>query len=240
MKKEWHVTIHQPDFMPWIGFFDKISKVDQFIILDHVTNTTKATAFWGRRVKMMVNKMDAWISIPLEKSIDGPFQPINEMKIKRDDRKNLENTFKTIQLSYKKAPFHSEVIYLIEDYFNNWSDLVSVRNIDFITEVNKRLSISPNIILSSDLLAVEKGTDLLIELLLKTGATHYRCGMGAKAYQDDDKIRAAGIEVIYNNYKPKPYFQFNSKIFVPGLSIIDVLMNHGFEKTTELLQSNLI
>ena len=47
-------TIHQPDFMPWYGFFNKLSKVDVWVVLDHVENNPRNSSFWGKRVQILI------------------------------------------------------------------------------------------------------------------------------------------------------------------------------------------
>src|SRR5690606_28981098 len=126
------------------------------------------------------------------------------------------------------APYFSEVAYLFEEYFNHESPLLVDRNWFFISEVLTKLNIRPSIVFSSSLSHSSSSTELLLELLLQRDASIYLCGLGAKSYQDDRLLLDAGIGVKYNSFIPKPYSQFNSKEFIPGLSVVDALMNLGF------------
>ena len=87
------ITIHQPDFMPWYGFFNKISKVDTWVVLDHVHNNPRK-AFWGRRVQILSNGKPLWLSIPLEKPPqEGQLgMPLNIMKINLQEKKNISKS----------------------------------------------------------------------------------------------------------------------------------------------------
>lgn len=236
---KWSVAIHQPDFMPWIGFFNKISKVNEFVILDHVTNNVKDSAFWGRRVKILSNGKPDWLSIPLRKNKGETFIPITKMQINIESE-NMPRSLQLIQNNYQKYPHFSQVYYLVKEYFHHHSDYLSIRNTDFILEVLNRLQIDVKISYSSELNPKFKSNEMLIDILKKCNATHYRCGMGAKDYQNDELFIDNNITIEYNDYSPKPYYQFNSNEFIPGLSVIDVLMNLGFEETSSFLKQDKI
>jgi hypothetical protein len=229
-------TIHQPDFMPWLGFFAKLSKVDEFIVLDHVVNNPRDANFWCRRVKMMLSGKADWFSIPLLKDSSRVFVPINEMRINIDTpnfaRKNLE----TIRHSYSKAPHYKEVFPLIEAYFNHSSDGMLERNLSFINEVLKLLNINCKVLLSSSLNPSGSSNEMLIDLLKKRFAQKYVCGDGAAGYQNNELFNKESIEIEYNGFQHPRYKQFNSESFIPGLSVIDALMNLGFSETEYLVK----
>lgn len=228
------VTIHQPDFMPWLGLFDKINKAQELIILDHVTNNPKAPEFWCRRVKMLIGGNNHWMSVSLKKDDNNLFIPINSMQLNMDE-KSVKKFIQSVELNYKKAAFFKEVFYLIENYFFIASTNLSERNSWFIKEVMKRLNIKTEVYFSADLSPQFSSNDMLIDLLKKRQATSYLCGAGAGSYQIDGLYTNQNIGVIYNQFQHPTYQQFNTKEFVKGLSIIDALMNLGFVETSKLL-----
>jgi len=228
------VTIHQPDFMPWLGLFNKINKADELIVLDHVTNNPKDAAFWCRRVKMLIGGKEHWMSVSLKKG-NQPFIPIKEMKMEMDIAA-VKKFIKSVEINYKKAPFFNEMFYLVEYYFQITSTNLSERNMWFIKEVMSKLSISTPISLSSELDPQFTSNELLIDLLKKRNASVYLCGGGAASYQNDALFFKENIQVVYNQFDHPVYEQFNSDQFVKGLSIIDVLMNVGFLGTSKLLK----
>ena len=230
-------TIHQPDFMPWLGFFNKINKADTWVILDHVTNNPRDAAFWGRRVKILVNSQEHWLSLPLEKEKDSKNIgiPINDMKYNFKNQKAFITATKTIEYSYKKAPFFKEIFPIAEKFMVSDEQYLVKRNLQFIFDVMNILNIKTKIVYSSSLNCSEKSTKLLIEILKKINADSYLCGGGAKNYQDDELIQKNGIEIIHNNFIYPSYHQYNSKTFVPGLSILDVLMSIGIDETRNLI-----
>jgi hypothetical protein len=115
-----------------------------------------------------------------------------------------------------------------------------VRNYDFMKEVLSRLHINTRILFSSEMEHTEKSTELLLQLIKQTGSDVYMCGMGAAGYQDNALLNENGISIEYSNYQPKPYEQYASPGFVPGLSILDALMNMGFEETEYKLKAEEI
>ena len=231
-------TIHQPDFMPWLGFFKKLTKVDTWIVLDHVTNNPRDAAFWGRRVKILVNRKPFWLSIPLKKPQEAGniSVPIKEMRIEEKLKPALEKQLKTIKESYSKTPFFFEISPMIEEYYSDFSQLLRDKNTTFIEKIIKNLKITCKIIYSSDLKITGKSTKLLVDLLYAIGAEKYICGDGAKSYQNDQYFKEKKIQLEYNNFQHPAYQQANSITFVPGLSIIDVVANIGFKETIALLK----
>lgn len=227
------ITIHQPDFLPWIGFFNKINNADVWIVLDHVENNPRDSAFWGRRVQMLVNRSPYWVSISLFKKIGIVGMPINQMFISKEKSK----VFKTILQAYSKAPFFREYKLLIEDYFNSTEFFLVQRNMKFIQQIMELLDIKTEIVFSSDLKCKSKSTELLIEIIKKVDGTHYLAGGGAGSYQKDSLFEANNISLKFNNFKHPNYKQFNMKgEFVQGLSIIDSLMNIGADGLKEILK----
>ncbi len=230
-------AIHQPDFMPWLGFFDKISRCDKFVVLDHTMNQPGSTAFRCRRVKFLINGRENWLSIALEKSGSSDVQPINQMRIKPESEKDSEKRLKSIRESYSRAPFFTEIFPLIERYFKSEEMSLLKRNMSFIFEVFGGLGINPEVIYSSGLNCEKSSSELMLEISLKTGASAYLSGDGAHGYLVPDMFKNAGIELMYNNFVHPVYRQFNVSEFVGGLSVIDALMNIGFEGTGNLIRN---
>lgn len=231
------VAIHQPDFFPWLGFFNKISKANTFIVLDHVENNPRDSNFWGRRVQIISNKRSYWFSIPLKKSKGKVGMPINQMEINLNDKSFIKKNIKTITQNYANAPYFNAIMPLINDYFNLENANLSSNNMKFVLAVFKLLEINPKMIYSSSLNCEKHSTELLVELVKKVNGTEYIAGLGAKDYQNDNLFNVNGIKTSYNEFIPVKYNQFNTNEFIGGLSIIDALMNIGPQKTKELINS---
>jgi hypothetical protein len=225
--------------MPWLGFFKKISKSEIFVVLDHTENNPRDAAFWCRRVKICVNGSEHWFSISLKKPENGRISmPISVMSISNTE-KDLQRLLNTIFLNYKKAPFFNDIYPLILEYFQEADTNLVKRNMKFIIAAMERLDISTEIIYSSAMQCSGHSNELLIEIIKKLNGSVYICGDGAKGYQDDASFEREGIEIQYNNFVSPVYPQFNSKGFIPGLSIVDMVMNCGWEETKSMLNKAL-
>ncbi|MFO0358098.1 MAG: WbqC family protein [Sphingobacteriaceae bacterium] len=229
------VTIHQPDFMPWLGLFNKINSADEFIILDHVTNNPKAAEFWCRRVKMLIGGKEHWMSVTLKKEQHNTFIPINQMELDMDE-KAIKKFIQSIELNYKRAPYFTEIFYLVENYFLLNGSNLNQKNSWFIKEVMNKLKINTSFFHSSELHPEYTSNEMLIDILKKRKANVYLCGNGSASYQKDELYHNEGIEVRYNKFIHPEYVQFNSPTFIKGLSVIDALMNLGFKGTASFFK----
>ena len=234
MKKK--ITIHQPDFMPWLGFFNKINKADTFVVLDHTHNNPRDSSFWCRRVKILINSKEFWLSVPLNKPPKGIMtQAINEMTINEKQPKEFTKKLQQIRQSYTKHPYFEEVFPIIEDYMINDNASLFDRNMGFIKRIMNLLEINTEIVYSSSLNCTNYSTELLIEIIKKLKGDIYLCGGGSSGYQKDVMYEQNNIALEYNNFCHPEYSQKKMNTFVAGLSIIDPLMNLGFEEVKKIL-----
>ena len=98
------VTIHQPDFMPWLGFFKKIADAVIWIVLDHVYSNPRDAASWLRRVKILANNCPFWLSLPIKKPKSGSLKtPINRLEYNFSQSKLISERLKTIDQSYRRS-----------------------------------------------------------------------------------------------------------------------------------------
>ena len=231
------VTIHQPDLMPWLGFFNKINNSDIWVILDHVKNNPRDSAFWGRRVKIMQNGEGKWLSFPLKSPAQSGLIgiPINEMEYNINEQKIYLKSLQIIELNYKNAPFFNEIYPIVKSFIFSNEINMAKRNLNFIFQIMNLLGIKKNIIYSSELNCKLNSSELLIEIINKINGKEYLCGGGANGYQNDDLFLNAGINIKYNNFIHPVYNQLGSSQFISGLSILDVIMNIGIAGTKKLL-----
>lgn len=230
------VAIHQPNFFPWLGYFDKIRRADTFIFLDDV-QYQKTGGSWSNRIKVLINGEGRWITAPVERSFQG-VRNINEMIfVSEGDWRG--RILKSLAATYKRMPFFAEILSFIEPLVQNPQDNVAEYNIHAIKSLVSALGYSTNsLIRSSDLLTSSSATERLIELTGHVRGAEYLCGGGASNYQEDEVFERVGIKLTYQNFLHPAYPQFGSKEFVPGLSIVDALMNLGFIGVQQLLQDS--
>jgi hypothetical protein len=174
--------------------------------------------------------------VPLKKPKGIEFVPINQMLINHED-KYKDKHLKTIQLNYGKLPYYTEVFDLLTQFYNYESDLIAEKNLFFITKVCEMLGIKRHFVKSSDLNCHSVSTELLAEICKKVNADVYIYGRGSGGYQDNEILENHNIQPVPQGFIHPKYTQLNTKNFVPGLSIIDALMNVGTEGTKKLFNS---
>ena len=227
------VAIHQPNFFPWLGFFNKINKADAFIFLDHV-QFSKSQGTWSNRVKLLLNKTPTWVTAPIERNFSG-VKNINDMYFQKNNpwRKKM---IKTLELNYKKAPFFYEIINDISALVLNEEDNISKYNIELIKFITEKLNIpSEKFYLSSELPIIGHSNEMLISLINSVGGNIYMCGGGADSYQDEEMFKKNFIQLTHQNFIHPVYNQINILSHENGLSILDALFNIGWNDTKKII-----
>jgi len=223
MKKEIVFSVHQPNFLPWLGYFNKIAESDVFVILDDVL-IPRGTSIANKNRILTSNGI-----LELTFPISHP-KGNNRLTAYKDvlfvDDKSKQKILKTIQSSYSKSPFYDEVYPFIEQVFeaNSFCEL----NETFIIELCKKFELKTQILKMSDLEVEGAKNELIVGIGKKVEGTVYLSGTGAKSYNDPAYFKEHNIELIYQNYSPLEYTQYNSKVFNKNLSVIDYLFNQGF------------
>lgn len=217
---------HQPEYLPYIGFFAKAARADKFIFVDHIQFLKKS---FQNRNKVRVapgSEGWAWLTVPII-TASKRFQKINEVEIDNSTRWN-EKHWKTILLNYKNTPFFSVYKDFFEDlYAKKWIRLVDL-NEEIIRFLFKAFGINIPVFSSSEYNFKGAKTDLLIEMCQELKAGTYLSGIGAKAagYVEEDKFKARGLNHIFSDFKHPVYGQA-FKPFISGLSALDLLFNCG-------------
>jgi hypothetical protein len=230
------VAIHQPNFFPWLGYFNKIVRSDVFVVLDNVQYEKSSRGTWGNRVMLCVAGKAAWVTMPVVRQFEGT-RLINEIKI-QDSEPWRARLIKTIQMNYARAPHFSEVFPFVTSLINAPIDGLSAFNLNAIRGILEKLGLPVSKLVIGSSLSVEgAATDLLISIVRQTNGTAYMCGGGAGGYQEDEKFASAGVGLMYQAFEHPVYPQGKAAEFLPGLSIIDALMHCGFGGTRKLLHA---
>ena len=228
------IAIHQPNFFPWLGYFDKMARSDVFVFLDHV-QFPKTGGVWSNRVKMLIAKEPRWVTAPIKRDFHG-VASIN--KIEWDDGQPWRVKYlKTIAANYSRSPFYRETMEMLVPLVESPITNLSRFNIEAIKVLAKHVGVRhQHTVASSELQLQGTASDLLIEITQKVNGSAYMCGGGAAGYQQDEAFERAGIRLVYQGFEHPKYLQNGSTEFVAGLSIIDALMNIGQVGVCELLR----
>jgi hypothetical protein len=232
------VAIHQPNFIPWLGYFNKIARSDVFIVLDNV-QFPKTGGTWMNRVRIEVDGRPAWLTIPVVRAYHG-VRMIRDMQLS-DAAPWRSRIVKTIEESYRQAPHFAAVFPFLTEMIQNPVDSLPEFNLAAIRSLVEALGMDPAKLVLGSRLGVEgKATDLLIAMVEAVGGTAYLCGDGAQEYQEDAKFPVAGLRLTRQQFQHPRYPQHNTRAFTPGLSIIDALMNCGFEHTRAMIETPVL
>lgn len=224
------VAIHQPNFLPWLGYFNKIMQADVFVILDTVQIPRGKSIANRNTIKSAQGKMEIILPISHPK---GNEHISTYYDVNISEKKNKQKILKAIQNSYSKSPYFNEIFSEILQIFE--CDSFCLLNIAFINLLISKLEINTKILLLSEMnIKDKKNNELIIEICNKTNSQVYLSGVGAKKYNDESLFNGNGIKLIYQQYQHPTYPQLYGE-FIPNLSIVDALFNCGWEGTKKLL-----
>ncbi|OGO28993.1 MAG: hypothetical protein A2W33_07315 [Chloroflexi bacterium RBG_16_52_11] len=225
------VVIHQPDFVPYLGFFHRFLHADFYIALDHV-QFVHSNRSWTHRDKIKTEQGAKWLTLSVKKAPRDT--AINQIELSTDIDWRQDN-LRLLEQNYRKAPFYSELMPVIERLYARPFHLLRDFNMASIEMLMDMLDVRIPRMWSSSLEPVGSKNELLVDLLKKVSATHYLSGVGARDYFQPEPFAGAGIEVVWQNFSHPVYVQQFGE-FVPYLSALDVLFNHGVMASREILR----
>ena len=229
------LAIHQPNFLPWPGYYLKIHQADAMVHLDtaqHVRND-----FDHRNWVKDPSGAKQWLRVHLAGS-NPSIQPVNKVRLADDHwRQNLENV---LYNNYHRAPHYQPYAdRLLAIIHREWPSLVDLC-LALTESILKELAITtPCSRLSEYDQKLGRRTERLVNICRQLGADTYLSGIGGRTYLDEDLFRQAGINVEYQDYRPVKYPQIHGP-FVPNLSIVDLLFNTGPQARDYLLGGNVV
>ncbi len=227
------VAIHQPNYLPYPGFFQKMALADIFIILDIVQFSKDS---YTQRIKIRTKEGFTWLTIPIEKKYSN--SSINDVKLP-NDLKWLKRHKMSIIANYSRCQFFDEKF--IDEYyfFGNYKKLQGF-NERGILYLKDKFNIKTPIVRANELDIKDnlKSNELLIELIKTIGGDVYISGIGGKNYIIEDKFKSNNIKLEYFESKPLEYSQ-RWEGFEPNMSSIDLLFNLG-DKSVKYIHNDFI
>lgn len=220
MKQEKIVVIHQPDFLPYLGFFHRLLHCDLFVILDHVQLLIKG---WHNRDLIKGPNGKHWLTVPIKREYKNI--PINAAQIDYSKEWRCKQ-LKTISHFYKKTPFFKEVFPGIKEIYDKKHSLLIDFNMEFFRFFIEFFGIQVETILCSTLNINSRKSQLILDIILATGGTHYLSGLGAKDYLEESLFEQPGIDLIWQEFNHPVYPQLYGD-FISNLSCLDFAMNCG-------------
>ena len=221
------VAVHQPHFLPWLGYLDRMVQADIFIVLDHVQFERRN---YQNRTRILLDGQTHWLTVPvlqrsqqervLDKQIDNPSPEIL--------RWWGPNQFLTLRHAYRRSlyfdlygPSLQEILEL------RWGNLTDL-NQALLDLLRNALDIRTPLVCSSELAVEGCKSELILNLCRAVGADTYLAGMGgSREYLDCEAFARAGVRVIWQEFHHPIYRQCGNGPFIPGLSAVDLLFNCG-------------
>ncbi len=223
-----NVAIHQPNYLPWLGYFHKMMNCDKFVFLDSVPFTKNGLQ---NRNRIKTAPGLSWLTVPVLRK--GQFgQLTQDVKINKsvDWRRKHWNALCT---NYRKAEYFKQYSGFLQGvYERQWVSLVDL-NIALLKFIMEKLYINIPVYLASQLDCRGEGSDLLLDICRKLSADGYLSGPSGKEYLREEIFKDNGIEIKYHQFIHPVYAQLYGE-FVPNLSVIDLLFNCG-EKSRDII-----
>jgi hypothetical protein len=227
------ITVHQANYFPYPGFFQKVSISDVYVILDKaqfqfdITNRNK-----------IITPDGSWtrISVPIKKG--QKFFEIRNVEI-NNDLPWAEENWNLIHKSYNESPFFDLYKVFLDSLYKKSWNLIFDLNLQILKKIFDWLDIKTEIVLESELNITSTSSERLLNICKKLGADTYISGIGGKRYLDEKLFEKNEITLKYQNYDPITYVQHTSKSFIPNLSIIDLLFNEGTNRSQEILKNSI-
>lgn len=223
------LAVHQPQYLPWLGYFHKIANCDFFLFLDDVQY--KKREFQNRnRIKTASGEL--WLTIPV--ITKGHYtQNIKDVKINKEEKWESQHWASIVQ-NYKKAQhFDEHKEFFQKLYEKKWDFLIDI-SMEITRYSLEYLDIKTPLKMSSEYNVLTQSTERIIDLCKKTKADAYFSGSGGKAYMDEKLFSDNNIKLTFQDYHHQEYKQAYTG-FMPYLSIIDLLFNCGQESRKILL-----
>jgi WbqC-like protein len=214
------LAAHQPQYLPWLGFFDKMDRVDRFVLLDTVQYKKNE---WQNRNRIRIATGWQWLTVPVHYRFPMTIREVEIDEIGSWRRKHRE----ALRIHHARSGFKDAVLPAIEAIFDEPFPSLAALNLRIVRLLAGLLGVRTPLVLASEVPGLPEGADeRLIALCRHFGATDYLAGQGGAAYMDLRVYAAAGVRVAFQSFRHPVYRQAYAG-FEPNLSAIDLLLNCG-------------
>jgi hypothetical protein len=216
------VSINQPAYLPWLGYFHRIAVSDAHIVLDPVQ--FEKNSFTNRN-KIRTQKGWCWLTVPVKTAGRFGELPIHEIEIANEKNWAFKH-WQSLRLNYSKAPFFGQHAAFFEEVYSRpWKKLA-----DLAAEITAyqldAFGIRTKLYISSQMKVPGKKDELLLNLCRELGATIYLSGPLGRNYLQEDLFSREGVTVRYDDYRHPTYPQVYPG-FEPRMAALDLLFNAG-------------
>lgn len=215
------VSIHQPAYLPWLGYFDKIRKADVFVYLDTVQ--FQKNSFQNRN-KIRTAQGSVWLTVSVETK--GPLAALRLDDLRVNNRVNWMRKHRAaIEMNYHKAIEFERVFPMITRFYTTPVERLADYCFEMLGLFVEMLELDTRILRSSELPGVNGAkSDLILNICHQLGADSYLSGSLGRNYLELDKFEQAGVAVRFQDYQHPVYRQVYPG-FEPRMGVIDLLFN---------------
>lgn len=218
------VTITQSNYLPWRGYFSQIQNSDYFVFLDNVQFTRRD---WRTRNRIRTPQGAEWLNVPILKS-NSHVEMIESVSILSDSF--IDKHLETIRRNYSRAKhFDPNWRELHSIMFDSYNENLSAFNQKVIEKISDKFNLACHFLSASEFENSTDATERLLNICIELNATKYQTGSKAMAYLDVARFNSKGIEVVWSDYDFKTYDQLWNLDFEPNLSVVDLILNVGFD-----------
>jgi len=222
------VAIHQPQYLPWLGHFAKLAAADCWIFLDTVQYEKNG---WQNRNRIKTPRGAQWLTVPVNASLGTLIRDVVIDARQPWSRKHLE----ALRVNYARAPHFARYFGELAELLRRPWRLLADLNVEVTRFLAGALGLSRRMVRASELPSASADpTGRLLELCRAVGADTYLAGQDGARYMDLEQFRAGRVAVWAQEYQHPTYTQLNGD-FLPFLSVVDLLLNHG-ESSVEILR----
>jgi hypothetical protein len=221
------VAMHQPAFLPWLGYLHRMSQADLFIVLDHLPFERGQ---YQNRTRIRLDGHGHWLSVPVRHQ--ARTQRLDSLLIANAPLEDMRHWgakhCRTLGHAYRDAPYLADYLPELREILDaRWSHLIDL-DLELLAYLRAVFDIHTPLIRSSQLGARQAmDSALVIELCRSVGADSYLGGMGSsRNFLDSKALQRAGIELIWQDFRP-PFYRQCGEGFIAGLSAFDLLANQG-------------
>ena len=225
------VAVHQPQYLPWLGYFDKMRRADVFCFLDNVQYKKND---WQNRNRIKTAQGRQWLTVPVHYRFP---QKINEVTI-NNSVKWKKKHLQALISNYNRAPYFKQSSDIFEAvYSENWESLSDL-NISFIKRLRTALGLDQRpTVKASDYDLREDPTDRLIDICKALNADTYLSGQDGVKYMNMERFKQGDIRVVVQDFKHPVYPQVFEE-FQSHMSVVDLLFNCGVKSLEKIEEFN--
>ena len=232
-----NVAIHQPNFVPWLGYFDRMIRADMFVLLDHVQFERRN---YQNRCLIRCEDEGKWLTVPVVQ-VSQKEKIIDKMIDNPEDITGTRwwgpNHFNTLRYAYRKTRYFDLYAPRLREILEaRWDKLLDL-NLATLDFARWALEIDTPMVRSSTLQVEGQKSALLLAICQEVGATAFLGGMGgSREYLDKEAFAAAGMGTVWQEFSHPVYPQPGAAPFMKGLSVLDLLFNCGPKSAEIVLQ----